>query len=68
MSPGCSIKFNFYFDIKFQVILALIYPLKVKGLSDKLFDQAFHLYRDGYYDLNAPSEKAELNGGVLKGI
>ena len=36
--------------------------LKVKGLSDKLFDQAFLLYRDGYYDLNAPSEKAELTG------
>ncbi len=39
-----------------------IKDFRVKKLSVDLFDQVFLLYRDGYYDLNAPADKAELIG------
>lgn len=36
--------------------------LRIEHLSDTDFDKAFLLYRDGYYDKDAPSDTAELTG------
>ena len=32
------------------------------GIADKSYDQAFLLYRDAYYDIDAPKDSAELIG------
>ena len=49
-----------------------IKDIRVKNLSADAYDQAFLLYREAYYDIDAPRNKAEIIGisekkGIKKG-
>ena len=39
-----------------------ISDLRIEKLTDDDYDQAFLIYREAYYDMDAPRDKAELIG------